>query len=224
MYLQNKYTTWYNKIIKNAQSRQLPSGTYSEKHHIVPKSLGGSNDQCNLVKLTAKEHYICHLLLPKMTEKSARRSMCHALWKIVNQHRDYQLRYKVTARMYETIKQLNSKALSIANTGKPNLAARGKILNPVQREKIRQTLLQRNYKGVPKPTKQCAHCGQVFAGHIINRFHNDKCKSLLNTPPKKEKVAWNKGLTKETDIRLAALGNTLSNVMSGVKRGSYKKR
>jgi hypothetical protein len=47
---------------------------------------------------------------------------------------------------------------------------------------------------------------------------------LLGSSPKKEKVAWNKGLTKETDARLAALGDTLSNVMSGVKRGSYKKR
>lgn len=60
----NKYTKWYVSIVSN------PSYTngYSELHHILPKSfnLGGETDQLNLVRLTAREHYICHLLLPKM--------------------------------------------------------------------------------------------------------------------------------------------------------------
>jgi hypothetical protein len=222
MYLQNKYTRWYNNIIANAQLRVLPSTTYSEKHHIVPKSLGGNNSKLNLVKLTAKEHYICHLLLPKMTEHAAKRSMCHALWKIVNQHRDYQHRYKVTARMYENIKQKNAIALSISNTGKPNLAARGKTIDDAYRDKIRQTLLEGNYKGIKKPTKQCIHCGKIFAGHIINRFHNKNCKSLLPEIPKKSKVAWNKGLSKTTDARIAKLSKKVSIAMTGVKRGPYK--
>lgn len=223
MYLQNKYTRWYNNIIANAQSRILPSNIYSEKHHIIPKSLGGNNSKLNLVKLTAKEHYICHLLLPKMTEGAAKRSMCHALWKIVNQQRDYQHRHKVTARMYETIKKTNAIALSISNTGKPNLAARGKIIDDAYREKIRQTILAGNYKGIRKPTKQCIYCGKIFAGHIINRFHNEKCKSLLPVISKKHKVAWNKGLTKDTDSRIAKLSKKLSTTMTGAKRGPYKK-
>ena len=40
MYLQNKYTQWYYNIVNNAQAR-LSNTTYIEKHHIVPKSLGG---------------------------------------------------------------------------------------------------------------------------------------------------------------------------------------
>jgi hypothetical protein len=222
MYLQNKYTRWYNNIIANAQARVLPSNIYSEKHHIVPKSLGGNDSKLNLVKLTAKEHYICHLLLPKMTENAAKRSMCHALWKIVNQQRDYQHRYKVTARMYEIIKQTNAIALSLSNTGKPNLAARGKTRNDSYREKIRQTLLAGNYKGISKPTKQCIYCGKIFAGHIINRFHNEKCKLLLPTTSKKPRVAWNKGLSKDTDARVAELSKKVSTTRAGVKRGPYK--
>lgn len=37
-----------------------------ERHHIVPKSLGGTNQGYNLVCLTPREHYLCHKLLAKI--------------------------------------------------------------------------------------------------------------------------------------------------------------
>ena len=52
MYLTNKYTTTYYKIVDRATSRDL-SG-YSEKHHVIPKSLGGTDELSNIVRLTAK--------------------------------------------------------------------------------------------------------------------------------------------------------------------------
>ena len=39
---------------------------YSEIHHIIPKSLGGKDSKDNLVKLSAKEHFIAHRLLAKI--------------------------------------------------------------------------------------------------------------------------------------------------------------
>ena len=65
-YLNNKYTKAYDSIISTATVRGSVLG-YSEIHHIIPKSLGGSNRKENLVKLTPKEHFICHRLLPKLT-------------------------------------------------------------------------------------------------------------------------------------------------------------
>jgi hypothetical protein len=41
-FLENKYTKWYFNIIYSAQKRTEIDG-YFEKHHIIPKSLGGSN-------------------------------------------------------------------------------------------------------------------------------------------------------------------------------------
>ena len=41
MYLQNKYTKCYYSIINRAKSRELPKEIYTEKHHTIPKSLGG---------------------------------------------------------------------------------------------------------------------------------------------------------------------------------------
>lgn len=43
---------------------------YTEKHHIVPKCMGGDNKPRNLVRLTAREHYIAHQLLVKIYPKN----------------------------------------------------------------------------------------------------------------------------------------------------------
>lgn len=61
VFLPNKYTTIYYKIIENPDR----SG-YTEKHHIIPKSCGCSNTTANIITLSARQHYICHLLLTKM--------------------------------------------------------------------------------------------------------------------------------------------------------------
>jgi hypothetical protein len=59
------YTKIYYKLIESRKA--LPtSSNYHEKHHILPKCLGGSNDKNNLVLLTAREHYIAHWLLTKI--------------------------------------------------------------------------------------------------------------------------------------------------------------
>lgn len=64
MFLENKYTRWYLKIIRAAKARFAEG--YVEAHHIIPQSMGGSDAPDNIVLLTAREHFIVHLLLPKM--------------------------------------------------------------------------------------------------------------------------------------------------------------
>ena len=58
------YQLHYNKLIDRAKHRVLEG--YSEKHHIVPKCMGGSDEQNNLVSLTPEEHYVAHQLLIKI--------------------------------------------------------------------------------------------------------------------------------------------------------------
>lgn len=60
------YRRIYQEIIDRRLSNKFEG--YTEKHHIVPRSLGGTNDRNNLVNLSAREHYICHLLLTKFFE------------------------------------------------------------------------------------------------------------------------------------------------------------
>jgi hypothetical protein len=66
---------WYYSLMENAKNRKFEEPTYTEKHHITPKSLSGSNSKENLVRLTVKEHIIAHLLLIKMVEGDMRRRM-----------------------------------------------------------------------------------------------------------------------------------------------------
>lgn len=79
------YKNLYNKLIektvnyKRARSKNL----YLEKHHIVPKSLGGTEEQDNLVLLTYKEHYIAHHLLWKIHRNS---EMALAFIRITNRN------------------------------------------------------------------------------------------------------------------------------------------
>lgn len=97
MFLENKYTKWYYLIIKRAKSREPP--ILYESHHIMPKSMGGDNSELNLVKLTPREHYICHWLLTKMTNGECRRKMTFALHTFFHFNKHRNLNFK--SRQYE---------------------------------------------------------------------------------------------------------------------------
>lgn len=80
IFISNKYTQWYKSIINAAKQRDIKSlNCYTEKHHIIPKSLGGSNCKNNIVTLLPREHYICHLLLTQMLTGKNRAKMIFSL-------------------------------------------------------------------------------------------------------------------------------------------------
>ncbi len=107
MFNKSKYTGTYNRIIKRARERILEGDVYVEKHHIIPKSLGGSNKKDNIIVLTGKEHYIVHLLLPKMVlSEDDKKKMWWALWCMLRvKNNEQQGRYKASkASLYERAK------------------------------------------------------------------------------------------------------------------------
>ena len=63
------YKRIYDDLIAYRQKNILLTG-YIEKHHIIPRSLGGTNDKENLVALSGREHYIAHLLLARFNRCS----------------------------------------------------------------------------------------------------------------------------------------------------------
>jgi hypothetical protein len=60
------YKYHYDELIRNYGKKEKPIGVYTEGHHVVPKFMGGSDENDNIVYLTAKEHYIAHFLLWKI--------------------------------------------------------------------------------------------------------------------------------------------------------------
>ena len=103
MFLNNKYSNYYFNIVSRAKTRTLSPNTYVEKHHIIPKSFGGSNDADNIVKLTAREHLVCHQLLIRMTSGILRSKMAFAAWRMVFSSKTHQ-RARVTSRVYESLR------------------------------------------------------------------------------------------------------------------------
>lgn len=98
MFIQNKYTKTYFKIINLAVARETPL-PHSEAHHIIPKSLGGTNDFSNVVHLTPREHYVVHRLLTKMVEGIDKSKMTFALHTFFYFNKHRQLNF--TSRQYE---------------------------------------------------------------------------------------------------------------------------
>ena len=58
------YIKIHDQIIKSARENP-PTGRH-EIHHIIPRSMGGSDDMDNLIALTYRQHYIIHWLLIKI--------------------------------------------------------------------------------------------------------------------------------------------------------------
>lgn len=89
----------YDQIIALAKARAAPDG-YTERHHVVPKSMGGTNAKANIVRLTGREHFVAHRLLAKIHPTTG---MVHAVYLMACIDRRHG-RYRVTARTYETLR------------------------------------------------------------------------------------------------------------------------
>jgi hypothetical protein len=90
----------YSQLIEKAKTRQ--SESYSERHHILPKCLGGSNSKNNIVSLTGREHFIAHKILVLLYPDNA--SLKFALWAMCNQKGKHR-KFSVSSRDYERARQ-----------------------------------------------------------------------------------------------------------------------
>jgi len=110
MFVCNKYTKWYNSIVFAAKHREeLLEET--ELHHVIPKSLGGSDDAENLVRLSIREHFVCHWLLTKMVTGNNFYKMGKALHKMCQGR-------KLFSRYYEVARKANIKCMKENNPTK----------------------------------------------------------------------------------------------------------
>lgn len=202
-FLTNKYTNWYYNIISSAKLK-LTEG-YTEKHHILPKSLGGNNSAANLVRLTAREHYLCHLLLVRMVTGTNKTKMLRAVnaFSISSSKNPRRL----TTRQYQKARLLTAN-VPAWNRGIPHTpetlekirrARQGTTQTAESNAKRSATMQNRTFtpehlanlskalKGRTSPTKgmthrrsPCPHCHQNVAPNTMALYHGNRCKSLLS--------------------------------------------
>lgn len=148
MYLQNKYTDWYYQIIARAQTRHVQG--YVEHHHIIPRSLGGKDDQDNVVALTAREHFVCHLMLTRMTTGQHRNKMISSVFYLTGRGKADRDNVIKNSHLYDKLKKEHAinvskqkkgckqpprtaqtkERLSISKTGKLNPQYKGNYITP----------------------------------------------------------------------------------------------
>ena len=110
------YQKTYDSLIEKRKKFPLtkdkndPNYIYCETHHILPKCLGGSNDEANLVNFTAREHFIAHKLLFKIYEKSNNKNayirMGMALGRLITGNKEFISNISISSKEYERIKEI----------------------------------------------------------------------------------------------------------------------
>jgi len=176
--------------------RKKREGAYYEKHHILPTSLGGTNDKENLVLLTAKEHFVAHLLLTKMYEGEDKRKMIFAFWRLCNgnkkiknvlngkQYEDCRKIYieqhiKYLKESYKSGKRkfMHNKKHTIEAKEKISIGNKGKVISESQKKQISKKVREK-YNSKDENFKK-----------LVARRMSERMKG---------KVAWNKGLSINT--------------------------
>ena len=100
------YNKIHDAIIERAKNRKLDG--YTERHHIVPKCMGGTDEPNNLVELTAREHFIVHKLLCKLYPTSRKLLFAFSCMALRTSSDSNMRRYNVTSRDYDFIKKQRS--------------------------------------------------------------------------------------------------------------------
>lgn len=150
------YKRHYDLLINRARQRNLT--VYSERHHVIPKCLGGGDEVKNIVRLTAEEHYVAHQLLVKIYPDN--RKLVFAAWMMCNGKQRNNKRYAWLKRkqlqvLSEThrgrkMPESNKRKLIEVNTGrqcseetrkKISEAQIGKVLTNDHRRKLSESHL-----------------------------------------------------------------------------------
>ena len=200
LFFESKYTRWYHGIIDRAQNRTLSEDTYTEKHHIIPRSLGGNDDQDNLVRLTAREHFVCHWLLTKMTDGANQKKMAYACKRMMHSAGPKQRRYKINGRVYEQLKNnlnemLKNREFTDEWLTKLKSSARRRADNEGAREKgiRRATMIKANNsrKGEKRPWQSGANnhfFGVRMTGELnpfFGKRHSEQSLAKMRKPQPK---------------------------------------
>ena len=182
MFTNKFYSKVYFSTIEKAVQRGWKKARGRERHHIIPQSLGGSNDKSNLVYLSCREHFLCHWLLVKMTEGEYYHKMVYALMgmRAENEHQE---RYQTifTARVYEKYRiehaEYHSKLMKSKNLVPWNKG--GGTLTEEQLENVRYAARNRKID----PIKQAEGQRKRIA-KMIGQKRTDETKRLMSLASK----------------------------------------
>lgn len=195
------YQRIHDAIIDRARNRTLMG--YREKHHVIPRCMGGVDTADNLVELTAREHFIIHKLLVEIYPDVVK--LVYAYWMMSRNvsNSKYNREYRVSNRDYERAKTLFSEVSSIRQKGKSlseehkqklRIAAKTrKTRIPITHSEETKQKLSALWKGTTRSIEDrkkisdgqrgkkrklvtCPYCNKTGGNNGMSQWHFDKCK------------------------------------------------
>lgn len=198
------YKKIYNQIIERAKNRNLEG--YYENHHIIPKCLGGQDKKNNIVKLTAREHFICHWLLHNTFPENIKLSRAFSMMCLVESKN--QDRHVPSSRIIEYAKKLKSKSQSGENNSKYWLGKKG---GPVSGD---------NHPMKKFPDLR-AQISKKLLGHTVSEETRQKISQK-----NKNKTPWNKNkkLLPLSDSHKTSISKSLLGKKKGPMSKEHKEK
>lgn len=183
----------YFKIHQNIIDRALvnPPVGYSENHHIIPRCLGGTNVKTNLVRLTAREHYVVHLLLVKMYPHEHK--LVYAAHLMSTARNEQQKKERSNNRKYEWLRIKHAQVVSLNRKGKRGYkqtaehkanAARGRT--GLKRSEETKRRISEATKGLVKSDEHRAKISKTLSGNVRSQEVRDKISASNKGKPKSE--------------------------------------
>lgn len=211
MFKDNKYTKWYNELINSRiQFHSTRINDYYEKHHIIPKSMGGSNQKSNIIKLTAREHFICHLLLSKMTDYNG---MAIALMRMIGGANKHSNRYLPRAsKIYEYAKRKASESKRGSNN-----PMYGRSIKKSDETKLKMSLSQKNSEAL-KQSRQSVEYKQKISDYwseeicLISIHDNTIIETYKNCTEAAEHLGCSRGNIKTARRNKRPIGKKLKSI------------
>jgi len=166
----------YQKIYEQLTSKNMNSD-YTEKHHILPKCMGGSDDIENIVCLTPEAHYVAHQLLVKIYPDNHKIiKAAHMMTVGRNTNKSYGwLKRKHSETMKQRPSNRRGVTLSAETRAKMSKAHQSIDKSRLHTEESKQKMRE-SHLGKVKPKIICPHCNKEGAAHTLARWHGDNCK------------------------------------------------
>ncbi len=180
------YKSHYEALIGRARSREIIG--YVERHHVVPKCMGGGDDKNNLVLLTPEEHFVAHQLLVKLHPENQK--LVFAAWGMTqgkwrnNKKFGWLRRKRAEAQIGLKLSTEARKKISIANTGRK-----------LSDQAVKKLHAARRAAGVSAETR--AKLSDALKGKPKTESHKNAMararQAIDYTPELRQKLAVNKG-------------------------------
>jgi len=167
------YQKIHNQIIDRAKSRILYG--YKERHHIISRCLGGTDDPSNIVLLTAREHFIIHKLLCKIYPNEDKLFFAYRMMAVMKNSKDNKRDYYISAREFEEIRILANE--KIGN------AARGRKMPPRPKEVIDKLIATKKLNGYRHSDETKKKISEKNTGRQFSNEHRKNLSKVLSGNP-----------------------------------------